>query len=93
MRVLLDTNIVLDLLLEREPWRIEADAIAKAGVAGRIHVYVSESSITDIFYISCDRGGGCRTRRRDSGTRTRSPATGAGRSRRCSVGTETEEFP
>ena len=26
MKVLLDTNIVLDVMLEREPWRAEADA-------------------------------------------------------------------
>src|SRR4051812_45087241 len=52
MRVLLDTNVVLDLLLVREPWRIQAEAIAQAGADGRIVAHVGASSITDIFYIS-----------------------------------------
>lgn len=52
MKVLLDTNVILDLLLERDPWRIEAEAIAQAGSAGRLQAHASASSITDIFYIS-----------------------------------------
>jgi predicted nucleic acid-binding protein len=50
MKVLLDTNVVLELLLVREPWRIEAEAIAQAGADGRILAHVGASSITDIFY-------------------------------------------
>jgi predicted nucleic acid-binding protein len=52
MRVLLDTNVILDLLLVREPWRVEAEAIAQAAADGRIVAYAGASSITDIFYIS-----------------------------------------
>jgi predicted nucleic acid-binding protein len=46
MRVLLDTNVILDLMLEREPWR------AEAGADARLQAHVCASSITDIFYIS-----------------------------------------
>jgi predicted nucleic acid-binding protein len=52
MKVLLDTNVVLDLLLAREPWRIEAEAIAHAGADGQILAHVGASSISDVFYIS-----------------------------------------
>jgi predicted nucleic acid-binding protein len=52
MKVLLDTNVVLDLLLERDPWRVQAEAIAQAGADGRIEPHINSSSITDIFYIS-----------------------------------------
>lgn len=52
MRILLDTNVVLDLLLEREPWRLEAEAIAEAGADGGVEVYVCASAITDIYYIA-----------------------------------------
>jgi predicted nucleic acid-binding protein len=52
MNVLLDTNIILDLMLEREPWRAEAEAIAEAGDDGRLQSHVCASAITDIFYIS-----------------------------------------
>ena len=51
MKVLLDTNVVLDLLLERDPWRVDAEAIAQASSDGRLQSHVSASTITDIFYI------------------------------------------
>jgi predicted nucleic acid-binding protein len=63
MRVLLDTNAILELLLERELWRAEAVAIAEAGADGRIQAHVSASSITDIFYISRRLVGAERARR------------------------------
>jgi hypothetical protein len=50
MRVLLDTNVTLDLLLELDPWRAEAEAIADAD--GRLQAHARASSITDIYYIS-----------------------------------------
>jgi predicted nucleic acid-binding protein len=52
MNVFLDTNIVLDLLLERAPWLAEAEAIAEFSARGIVRVYVSASMITDVFYIS-----------------------------------------
>ena len=52
MKVLLDTNVVLDLLLVREPWQIEAEAVAQAGADGLSLAHVGASSFTDIFYIS-----------------------------------------
>ncbi len=63
MRVLLDTNVILDLLLEREPWRAEAMAIAEASADGRIQPHVSASSITDVFYISRRLVGVAKARR------------------------------
>jgi predicted nucleic acid-binding protein len=52
MKVLLDTNLILDLMLERAPWSIEAQAIAELESEGQIVAYVGASTITDIFYIS-----------------------------------------
>lgn len=52
MNVLLDTNIVLDVLLNRHPWVTEASAIWAACDQGRLNGYVSASTITDIFYIA-----------------------------------------
>ena len=62
MKVLLDTNVVLDLMLERDPWRAEAEAIAQAGADGRLQAYICASSITDIFYISRKLAGAARAR-------------------------------
>jgi predicted nucleic acid-binding protein len=36
MKVLLDTNVILDLMLEREPWHSEAEALAHSDADGRL---------------------------------------------------------
>ena len=52
MRVLLDTNVLLDLLLQRDPWAAEAEAIRLADTEGDLAIHVSASSLTDVFYVS-----------------------------------------
>jgi predicted nucleic acid-binding protein len=51
-RVLLDTNILPDVLLLREPWVRQASAIWQANDDGKIVCYVNASTITDVFYIA-----------------------------------------
>lgn len=50
-RILTDTNVVLDLLLAREPWLSQAQALWDAWDAGRVFVHIATSALTDIFYI------------------------------------------
>lgn len=52
MRVLIDTNIVLDFLLQREPFSQEAELLFQAIDAGEVVGYVTATTLTDIFYIS-----------------------------------------
>lgn len=52
MRVLLDTNIILDYLLEREPFVRDADALIQTIRTGQIQGYVTATTLTDIFYIA-----------------------------------------
>jgi predicted nucleic acid-binding protein len=52
MRVLLNTNVVLDVLLRSEPWVAEASAIWKANDDGRLVGYLMASALTDIFYVA-----------------------------------------
>lgn len=52
MRVLIDTNIVLDFLLQREPFSQEAELLFQAIDAGEVVSYVTATTLTDIFYIS-----------------------------------------
>jgi predicted nucleic acid-binding protein len=52
MKVFLDTNIVLDALMERIPWVDEASIIVQAIQSGQIAAYISASSLTDIAYLS-----------------------------------------
>ncbi len=48
----LDTNIILDVLLERQPWYAAAASLWAALREGKVACLVSASSITDIYYIS-----------------------------------------
>ncbi|PZS00116.1 MAG: DNA-binding protein [Candidatus Chloroheliales bacterium] len=59
MNILLDTNVLLDLLLEREPFVEDAKQVFQAKDAGRINIYITANSLTDVFYI------GRRTRVKD----------------------------
>ena len=51
IRALIDTNVVLDLLLAREPWASEAKPIWDARDDGRLEAYLPASVLTDIYYI------------------------------------------
>lgn len=52
LRVLVDTNVVLDQLLRRDPWYAQAQPFWLARDAGRVVAYLPSSAVTDIFYIS-----------------------------------------
>lgn len=52
MRVLLDTNVVLDRFLHRLPWYDEAQEFWGLIASGQIIGYVTGSMVTDIFYIA-----------------------------------------
>lgn len=51
MKVLLDTNVILDYILKREPFFEHAKAILENSFSGTINSYVSASAITDIYYL------------------------------------------
>jgi predicted nucleic acid-binding protein len=52
IRVLFDTNIILDVLLNREPWVGKSEEIWRANDERRISGYIVASAFTDIFYIA-----------------------------------------
>ncbi|AFZ30343.1 PilT protein domain protein [Gloeocapsa sp. PCC 7428] len=52
MRILIDTNIILDYLLQREPFCQKADLLFQAIASGQIVGYVTVTTLTDIFYIA-----------------------------------------
>ncbi|PAX60596.1 PIN domain-containing protein [Brunnivagina elsteri] len=52
MRVLIDTNIVLDFLLQREPFFQDAELLFQAMDSGQVVGYVTATTLTDIFYIA-----------------------------------------
>ncbi|MEA5486033.1 MULTISPECIES: type II toxin-antitoxin system VapC family toxin [Pseudanabaena] len=52
MKVLIDTNVLLDFLLEREPFKKDAEELFAAIISGQIIGYVTATTLTDIFYIA-----------------------------------------
>ncbi|MEA5581606.1 PIN domain-containing protein [Nodularia harveyana UHCC-0300] len=51
MRVFIDTNIVLDFLLEREPFVEDAVKLFAKIDAGEIAGFIAATTITNIYYI------------------------------------------
>jgi predicted nucleic acid-binding protein len=52
MRVLFDTNIILDLFLDRSPFADEAAELWQANADGRIEGFVSAITPVNLFYIA-----------------------------------------
>jgi predicted nucleic acid-binding protein len=68
MKILIDTNVVLDFLLQREPFFQDTERLFQAVGNGEVVGYVTATTLTDIFYIarrhtqnlaSCLRNTGC----------------------------------
>ena len=51
MRVLIDTNIILDWLAHRSPFYEKAAQIIKECFVGNLEGYVTSHTMTDLFYI------------------------------------------
>lgn len=52
MKLLIDTNVVLDVLLQREPFWRTATAVLNLTQRDDVREYVPASAITDIYYIA-----------------------------------------
>ncbi len=51
MRVLIDTNVIIDALTSREPWNKSAEKIFIMAANRIIDMYITASSATDIYYL------------------------------------------
>ena len=52
MNLLIDSNVVLDFLLERQPFFDNAQKVFELRANLQHHLYVSAAAITDIYYIA-----------------------------------------
>lgn len=57
MKYMIDTNIILDVFLEQEPFSTSSKQILSLCESRKIHGFISASSATDIFYIVRKRLG------------------------------------
>ena len=51
LNVTIDTNIILDALLKREPWHTAAEKIILLSASKKITASITASTVTDIYYI------------------------------------------
>ena len=51
MRILIDTNIILDLVQDREPYSENASKIINSCIRGKNKGYLSSHSLVDLFFI------------------------------------------
>ena len=52
MKVLIDANVILDVLLNRSPWVTDSQAVWDANHRQQIHGHVVATIITNLFYIA-----------------------------------------
>lgn len=51
MKVLFDTNVILDVLLQRQPYDVAATKLMAAVETSRISGYLGATTVTTIFYL------------------------------------------
>lgn len=62
LRVFLDTNVALDLILNRHPFSVDALQLFALSEANRINLLLSSDSISTIFYV-VEKNKGAKTAR------------------------------
>ncbi len=63
MKVLFDTNVVLDLLLDREPWSKTAAELFSKVESGAVEGYLGATTVTTIYYLATKSVGAKQARR------------------------------
>lgn len=51
MRAIIDTNVIIDALADREPWNVAAQQIFLQAAESKYTGFITASSATDIYYI------------------------------------------
>jgi len=52
MKILIDTNVALDILIHRQPWYINSALIFSLTKQNLFQSYISASAVTGIFYLA-----------------------------------------
>lgn len=51
MKILVDTNVIIDALTAREPWKESAERLFIMSANHIVEMYITASSATDIYYL------------------------------------------
>ena len=59
MKLLLDTNILLDCMMDRQPFAADARKLLILGALGEVDLWMSPSQFADAFYLLTEGGKPC----------------------------------
>ena len=51
MKVFIDTNVIIDILEQRDPFFNDSYRIIQLGLQGELETFMSAGAVTDVFYI------------------------------------------
>ena len=51
MKILIDTNIIIDVLERREPFFHDSYRIIQLGLQGKLETFMSAGAVTDVYYV------------------------------------------
>jgi len=51
MKVLLDTNIIIDVLEQRKPFFKDSYKLIQLGLQGKLETVISAGAVTDVYYV------------------------------------------
>ena len=52
MRILIDTNIILDVVLERQPFVEQATRLLQIAQQAGVELFLTATTVTDLYYIT-----------------------------------------
>jgi predicted nucleic acid-binding protein len=52
MKILIDTNVLLDAIAHREPFYRESQKVIDLIIDGKVEGFITANSVTDIYYIA-----------------------------------------
>lgn len=55
MKVLIDTNVILDSILQRKPFQRDSEGVLKLCERGLLEGYITANTVTDLFYFAQKR--------------------------------------
>ena len=51
MKILIDTNIIIDILEQREPFFKDSYRVIQLGLQGKFETFMSAGAVTDVYYV------------------------------------------
>jgi predicted nucleic acid-binding protein len=51
MKILIDTNVIIDILEQREPFFADSYKVIQLSLEGKIEAVMSAGAVTDVYYI------------------------------------------